>query len=1004
MTDRLPLLKGKITAPPLPDALVDRPRLTTSISRRLSAVPTLVVCAAAGAGKTTAVHIALREVERLAWLTLDDADGSPGRLLTYLAAALDPHAPGALGLVRSAMEAQVPDTEIAGLVVEHLASVGPTSIVIDQVDRIVQSPRAMELLDSLVRFLPPEVHLILISRTAFTLPAGSDAGRERLDYVIDRELAFTEQETAEALRLAGDTASSAAHVQSTTGGWVIGVLFAGSTSARTVLSLQPEIDPLHAYLRAHVLEMLRPELREFMITTSLLVAVDAELATDLGIERAEALLTELRAHRMPVVWEPGGKTVRYHPVLRDYLLLLLGRRPNGEVRELRTRFARMLREAGFLIEATEELLSLEAYDEALPLAEVAIFSLIERRDYDVADRWLDLLAHHGDATLSPLTTAELVLAVAREEYWRGVRIADQLEALERRDELAARSSTAAAMMIWCYYHACRTEDIRRLVSVAAPGPEMEAAGALASLIDDTPLDLPLVSDSPAVGGLLVRLQYWNGLLAESAAQPEDGTADGLKRPWRIAALRAMGDLEEALRVYRRLESAGMLTCGLLSVVGVELFTDLGQADDAREAAARGLAECRRAGSLVWEIFGGFSMAKLELRLERDAHRGLETLRRIEAMPEARRYRSSSEHLDTWFGYAHLLLGEADAAYERLDRAVGSMRRSGRLLELPTAAVYLAEAAWARGEEDRADALLDVARDAARIQRTDSVLVRALREFPDTLARKLDGMAVSDPFWGQLGERILAPDAPARRRSRLRIALDEFGTPTIEALGAPVRPRIAKCAELLAYLASTPDLRADRAALLDALFDGVDTDASRSYLRQTVHQLRAALPEGTGPTLADGVVSFSGDVGVDSAADRMLRTLRRSATNDPDRRLSEIDAALAIAAQGAYLAKSKTAWADERRREIGATIASLQLEAAHLAFDLGRYPRAAELAESVVRAEPLRESAWRLRMRVAATLGSFDDVLSLYADCTAALSGMQAQPTHETRALLEQLRR
>ena len=902
------------------------------------------------------------------------------------------------------MAANVPHTEIAGLLVESLSSRGPATVVLDQVDRIVQAPRAMEVLDSLVRFLPPGVRLVLVSRTAFTLPSGSDAGMERLDYLIDRELAFTEAETTEALRLAGDTTSDPVQVQSETGGWVIGVLFAGTSSPSTRFSLQPEVDPMHAYLRAHVLDLLTPELREFMITTSLLTAVDAWRAETLGIERAEAQLTELRAHRMPVVWEPGGKSVRYHPVLRDYLLLLLGRRPHAAVVELRKRFAGLLFSQSFMIEATEEYLAIGAYAEALPAAEVAIFSLIDRQDFDVADRWLDRLAGQGESSVSPLTDAELMLAVAREEYWRGVRIADQLLALGQREELAAHSSRAAAMMVWCYYHACRTEDMRQILAVAPPSPELSAATSLVSLISSHPPELPKELEDGTMRALLVRLQYWNGQLGLAAQQGESDDSDALTRPWRINALRAVGDLELALHLYRRLEAAGMLTAGTLSVVGTDLFTDLRLEEEARAALERGLRESRRIGSIVWELFGRISEAKLELRLMGDPDRGLAVLEEIERSPHARQYRSTSEHLDTWFGYAYLLLDRNAEAHERLTRALGSMRESGRILEMPTAAVYLAEASWRIGDEDRADELLDLARDAALAQQTDEVLVRALRELPDVLSRKLDGMRHAEPFWVQLGKRVLAPGAARVVSAQLRISVQEFGTPAILVGSAHVRPRIAKCTELLAYLATTPDLSATREELLDVLFDGSSTDASRSYLRQGVHQLRAVLPEGIGPALTDGEVAFTGKVELESAASRLLRVRQQPTSNEPRKRLEEIEAALAIAHAGAFLPKSKTGWAEERRAEIEAAITDLQFEAAQLAFDSAQYAQAAALAARVVTADPLRESAWRLRMRTAALLGSFDDVLALYAECAAALSGIQAQPTYETRALLDQLRR
>lgn len=1004
MVDALPLLQGKITAPPLPTPLIVRDRLTDSIHRRLLALPTLVVCAAAGAGKTTAVRVALADEDQLAWLTLDDADSAPGRLLTYLAASLAQIDAALPELIRNTMAANVPHTEIAGLIVESLSSHGRTTIVLDQVDRIVQAPRAMEVLDSLVRFLPPSLRLILISRIAFTLPSGSDAGMERLDYLIDRELAFTEAETTEALRLAGDTTSDPVQVQSETGGWVIGVLFAGTTSPSTRFSLQPEVDPMHAYLRAHVLDLLTPELREFMITTSLLTAVDASRAETLGIERAEAQLTELRAHRMPVVWEPGGKLVRYHPVLRDYLQLLLGRRPHAAVVELRMRFAGLLVSQGFMIEATEEYLAIGAFAEALPAAEVAIFSLIDRQDFDVADRWLDRLTGHDESPASPLTTAELMLAVAREEYWRGVRIADQLLALGQREELAAHSSRAAAMMVWCYYHACRTDDMRQILAVASPSPDLSAATSLVSLVSGRPPELPKELEDGTMRALVTRLQYWNGQLGLAAQQGESDDSDALTRPWRINALRAIGDVELALHLYRRLEAAGMLTAGTLAVVGTELFTDLQRQDEARDTLERGLRESRRIGSIVWELFGRISEAKLELRLMRDPRRALDVLEEIEQIPHARQYRSTSEHLDTWFGYAYLLLDQNEAAHERLTRALASMQESGRILELPTAAVYLAEASWRIGDEDRADALLDLAHEAALAQQTDEVLVRALRELPDVLSRKLDGMQHPEAFWVQIGKRVLAPGSAPVASAQLRITVREFGTPAILVGSTPVRPRIGKCTELLAYLATTPDFSATREELLDVLFDGKSGEASRSYLRQVVHQLRAVLPEGIGPALLDGEVAFSGNIELESAASRLLRVRQHPMSNEPRKRLEEIEAALATARAGSFLPKSQTDWVEERRTEIETAVTDLQLEAAQLAFELAQYSQAAALAEQVVTADPLRESAWRLRMRAAALLGSFDDVLARYAECAAALSGVQAQPTYETRALLDQLRR
>ena len=1002
MTDSLPLLRGKTMPPPLPEHMVARPRITESIRRRLADLPVLIVCAAAGAGKTTAVRAALIDDPRVAWLTLDAADAAPGRLLTYLGAALAPFAPDLPELAKGAMSANAQPGEVAGLLVERLADTDGATIVLDQVDRISSEVRAMEVVEGLTRFAPDGVRVVLISRTAITLTSGAAPGSERVDYLIDRELAFTREETAVALEQVGSADTDLDHVFAATGGWVVGVLFAGTTAAPIRLSLQLEADPLHAYLWAHVLEGMDPALRDFMITTSLLVAVDAPRATALGLERAEGYLTELRAYRIPGVWEPGGKTVRYHPVLRDYLLMLLERRPRATVVDIRTRFGRLLASEGFLIEAVEEFLAVDALAEALPHAESAIVSLIDRGDYEIVDRWLDALTDQGQADVSPLTTAELMLAVAREEYWRGVRIADQLAALGQREALAEASSRAAAMMIWCYYHACRVEDMTSIFAAARPGPEVVAASALLSLIDDRGADnIPTPAfDGSSVDGLFVRMLYWRGRLAEAAA-PHTTTAAEVLVPWRIAALRAVGDLDEARRLYERVDSAGLLTAGLLAVPGAELFADLGREADARACVAAGRREARRTGSLVWDFFGRLSLAKLELRLCRDAGAAREVLDDLEREPLARTYQSTAEQIDTWYGLCHLMAGEWAEARARLTRAVASMQHSGRILELPTAGVYLAEAAWQCGDEQDADSLPDTALDAALAQRTDAVLIRALREFPDVLSRKLDGLATSDTEWHRLGAHILATERRMTPSTGTALRIEEFGTPRIFAAGVEVRPRIAKCYELLAYFATAERTEVTRDELLDALFDGGDTDTARSYLRQAVHQLRSVLPEGSGPFVTKDKLTLTAEV--DSAAGRFVRTARDAQTNDARRRIDEIDDALTRYDAGVYLPKARTQWVDDRRAQLAAVATDLRLEAAERLLELSSYGRADELAARVIADDPLREGAWRLRMRAASAVGSSDAVTTIFADCTAALATIDTAPSRETRSLFERLR-
>ena len=83
------VIRRKVAVPPQPERLVARPRIDRLLADLIDRHQLVWVCATAGAGKTTAVSLALPLLERrVAWLTLDDTDAAAGRLVTYLEAAL----------------------------------------------------------------------------------------------------------------------------------------------------------------------------------------------------------------------------------------------------------------------------------------------------------------------------------------------------------------------------------------------------------------------------------------------------------------------------------------------------------------------------------------------------------------------------------------------------------------------------------------------------------------------------------------------------------------------------------------------------------------------------------------------------------------------------------------------------------------------------------------------------------------------------------------------------
>jgi DNA-binding SARP family transcriptional activator len=318
-------------------------------------------------------------------------------------------------------------------------------------------------------------------------------------------------------------------------------------------------------------------------------------------------------------------------------------------------------------------------------------------------------------------------------------------------------------------------------------------------------------------------------------------------------------------------------------------------------------------------------------------------------------------------------------------------------------VYLAEAHWRAGNEDAADQAADLALEASRIQGSNHLLLLALADFPAVVSRRLDAEPAADSPWHELGRALLAQAVPVGAELRATVELCEFGRCAIFVGAEQVRPRIAKSCELLAYLTSTKPPEAARDELLDAMFDGRNDDSTRSYLRQAIRWLRQVLPGDDALVVDNGRVRLA-EVVVRSESVSFETGLAQAARLLGEERLSATLEALELYDKGEYMPNTHSPWADERRQRLADMAADARYEAAELAYSLGRYQAADELVERLLRADPYRETAWRLTMRILSALGNEDGVIRAYQSCERALAEIGATPAPTTRRLLERLRR
>jgi LuxR family maltose regulon positive regulatory protein len=325
-----------------------------------------LVAAPAGSGKTTllAQWRAVAGGSRVAWVSLEESDNDPTRFWSYLVAALRTVEPG-VGTV--ALEAlRGPSVELERVVVpslvNDLATVGaPLVLVLDDY-HLITDAICHQTLGWFLDHLPAEVHVVLSTRLDPPLPLARMRARGELAELRVGELQFTGDEAAELLNGSMGLALAAedvARLAERTEGWAAGLVLAGLSlrgrpdSPGFIAAFSGGDRHVADYLVAEVLERQPPELRGFLLRTSVLERLSGPLCDAvLETQGSAELLGELEASNLFVVpLDDRRQWYRYHQLFAQLLRLQLGTREPGLMPVLHRRAAAWHQAAGNIDEA-----------------------------------------------------------------------------------------------------------------------------------------------------------------------------------------------------------------------------------------------------------------------------------------------------------------------------------------------------------------------------------------------------------------------------------------------------------------------------------------------------------------------------------------------------------------------------------------------------------------------------------------------------------------------------
>ena len=375
-----------------------------------------LVAAPAGFGKTTLIvdfgfsildaAEPQSKIENLksVWLALDEADNNPARFLRYVVAALQSALPEVGREAASLLElgaASALEEALASLINEIAAAYCPIILTLDDF-HVIHHADITTLLTFLLEHQPPNLHLIIASRSDPALPLARLRARGQLLELRARDLRFTEEEAAAfftqtmGLELRPEWVAA---LEQRTEGWIAGLQLAA-------LSMQGRTDPqafiqsftgsqqfVLEYLVDEVLQRQPETLQQFLLETSILQRLCAPLC-DAVMESTEssAALAELQRRNLFIIPLDGERTwFRYHHLFAEFLKSHLKRSRADALPGLHRRAAEWCQTHDYPEEALQHAFAIPDYRYVSRLVVDNWRRVYHTGRLDTAVRWLEAL-------------------------------------------------------------------------------------------------------------------------------------------------------------------------------------------------------------------------------------------------------------------------------------------------------------------------------------------------------------------------------------------------------------------------------------------------------------------------------------------------------------------------------------------------------------------------------------------------------------------------------------
>lgn len=1073
----VPILPTKIFVPRRRNDLLSRPRLIDALHELLE-YKLIIIAAPAGYGKTSLVVDFAHHTEwPFCWYAVDALDREPIRFLSHLVTSITMQFPlfgkRSRAVLQNMAQGELNlDTMVSAVIQDMFEAINEHFvIVLDDYHLIEESEPVAHFISRLVQDSDENCHVILTSRTLIALPdLPLMVARSLVGGLGAEDLAFTPQEVQAFFRQTLRQAipeSLAYELARLSEGWITGLLLSSQLADMGILDRlrrgRIASVGLYDYLATQVLERQPPELRDFLLYSSLLEEFDATeckevIGEALGIQADwNALInTVLRENLFLTPVGEGRVWYRYHHLFADFLQQrLLAERPE-QAERLIVRLSERYRQQRAWDRIYMLYRRLGRVDQTAPLLEEIGAELFEDGRIITLQEWLDELPETAIKENAVLLSLKGELLIVKGGVHEGVellshslswlsperhrfqridalvrraiglrRLGDYDRALEDleeaivlsegRKELEKLHGTIVQQKGVILYHKGYVKEALNVLqhSLKFFDPSRDVNYVAFSLMQMGIINVSLGDFLAAERLFSQAIDYWQATGNSVRLANVLNNLGDLKRQtgdYEGSLLALEKAIEHArLSGYQRMEAYALASIG-------DLYRDLGIWPSAHEAYQKAQVMVNRLGDRFLNLYLLLNLASLH-ELQGQSGHALTLLEQARQMVEGGGSDYEKNLYRMELGRFELLNGRYELARQTLMFALTFFETEGHALEGLRTRFYFILAQWylKSWSEDFYPMALAF---FSRLLNHDTppfvfTLVREMRPYLEPL--------ISDerlgPLTNELIIRLEQFDARLnllRRRLRRQASTVPFAGPqlVIQTLGkiqvklndhslAISDWQTQSARDLFLYLLTRPD-GVSREAVGAVFWRDCSPHELHLRFKNTLYRLRRAVGRDV-VLFQDGIYRFNTDLDYEYDVEQFFREIYHAErSSDSRQKILHYQNALRYY-QGPYLPGLDETWVLIERQRLFNAYTSVVLKLGELYLEQGDAQSALTCAQQLLQEDPCFEEAHRLAMQAYGAMGNRAAVVRQYDYCRRVLlEELNTAPSLQTQSLFEAL--